>query len=260
MPSLVHVEQAGGVFTITLDSPANRNALSSALRAELLAALETAAASPTARVVVLTATGTVFCSGMDLRENATAATGSEGVRELPEILQRISGCPKPMIARVAGPARAGGIGLLASCDVVVAADTAHFAFSEVRLGLIPAVISVPVLRRICGPAGRELLLTGAVFDAYRARDIGLVNAVVEPDLVDAKVAEYVGQLLLGGPGALAGTKAVLAAEYDDSDARYRALLNVSARQFTGAEGREGGRAFLEKRPPEWVAQRQDSQR
>lgn len=252
MPSLVHVDQAGAVFTITLDSPANRNALSSALRAELRAALEAAAASPTARVVVLTATGTVFCSGMDLRENATAATGSEGVRELPGILQRISRCPKPVIARVAGPARAGGIGLLAACDVVVAADTAHFAFSEVRLGLIPAVISVPVLRRVSGPAGRELLLTGAVFDAYRARDIGLVNAVVGPDLVDAKVAEYVDQLLLGGPAALAGTKALLAAEYDDSDARYQALLDVSSKQFTGDEGREGGRAFLEKRPPEWV--------
>ncbi len=252
MTDVVRVDEAGGVLTITLDSPTNRNALSSALRAELLVALDGAAASTTARVVVLDHTGPVFCSGMDLRESATAARGSEGVRELPRILQRISHCPKPVIASVGGAARAGGIGLLAAADLVVSVSTATFAFAEVRLGLIPAVISVPVLRRLSATAARELLLTGAVFDATRAREIGLVNAVAEPGRLDELVAEHARSLLLGGPGALAGTKLMLSRTHDDSDERYEALLELSATQFASPEGSEGGQAFLEKRPPNWI--------
>ena len=126
------------MFTITLDSPANRNALSTALRAQLLAALDCRRCrAATARVVVLTHTGPAFCSGMDLKENATAAPGSEGIRQVPRILQAIAHCPKPVIARVGGAARAGGLGLLAACDIVVASNTAKFAFSEVRIGLDP---------------------------------------------------------------------------------------------------------------------------
>jgi methylglutaconyl-CoA hydratase len=252
MPVLVQVAESDGVFTITLDSPANRNALSIALRAQLLAALDAAIESRTARVVVLSHTGPVFCSGMDLRENATAVTGSEGVRELPRILQRIEHCDKPVIARVGGAARAGGIGLLAAADVVVTASSASFAFSEARIGLIPAVISVPVLRRVTMTAARELMLTGEVFDAARAREIGLVNDVVGPAELDRRVAGYARSLMLGGPAALTGTKAMLRQGYDDSDARYGWLLELSARQFSSPEGREGGLAFLEKRPPSWA--------
>ena len=149
---LVHTRQASGVFTITLDSPANRNALSTALRSQLIAALEAAARSTSARVVVLDHTGPAFCSGMDLKENVSAAPGSEGIREVPRILQLITHCPKPVIAAVGGAARAGGLGLLAACDVVVASATARFAFSEVRIGLVPAVISVPILRRVAATA------------------------------------------------------------------------------------------------------------
>ncbi len=252
MPQLIETGESDGVLTITLNSPANRNALSALLRSELLAALAAAASSTTARVVVLSHTGPVFCSGMDLRENATAAPGSEGVRELPRILQQIARCPKPVIARVGGTARAGGIGLLAAADVVVTVTGAAFAFSEIRLGLIPAVISVPVLRRVSTTAARELLLTGAVFDAARAREIGLANAVVEPDALDDEVDRYARLMKLGGPAALAETKAMLSRQHDDSDARYEALLQLSARQFAGPEGKEGGRAFLEKRPPRWA--------
>jgi methylglutaconyl-CoA hydratase len=252
-PTVVRTGESAGVFTITLDSPANRNALSTTLRVQLLAALESATQSPSARVVVVTHTGPAFCSGMDLKENAAAAPGSEGIRQVPRILQAITHCPKPVIARVGGAARAGGLGLLAACDVVVASAAAGFAFTEIRIGLVPAVISVPILRRVAPTAVRELMLTGAVFDAATALRIGLINAVAEPDLMDERLAGYVNDLLLASPAALAATKMMLLGGHDDSDQRYESLLALSARQFSSPEGREGGLAFLERRLPNWVA-------
>lgn len=249
--AVVGYELAGGVATITLDSPSNRNALSTPMRAQLTAALERATADDDVRVVVLTHTGTVFCAGMDLKETAVAKPGEEGVRELPRILRLISHCPKPVLARLAGPARAGGVGIMAACDITVAIASATFAFSEVRIGLIPATISIPVLARLSPVAARELMLTGEVFDATRAKQIGLVNCVCEPDALDATVEHYLDALLAGGPGALAGTKELLAASLDDSIERYAALLDLSARQFDMPEAREGARAFAEKRPPAW---------
>jgi len=246
---IVHLAVAGGVATITLDSPANRNALSAAMRTGLLDAFDAVAADPAVRVVLLTHRGPVFCSGMDLKE-AAAAPQRQGVQELPAILRRIARCPKPVVARVAGPARAGGIGIMAAADVVVAAPSATFAFSEVRIGLIPAVITVPVLHRVAPAAARELLLTGAVFDAAKALAIGLVNAVA--DDLDVAVGGYLAALLAGGPAALAGTKAVLLADLDDSDQRYAQLLAISAAQFASAEAREGAASFAQKRPPSWL--------
>jgi methylglutaconyl-CoA hydratase len=250
MAELVRSETRAGVAWITLDSSHNRNALSARVRAELSAALDAAAADEAARVVVIGHTGPVFCSGMDLKEEAVVGLGKEGVRELPAILQRIARCPKPVVARVGGPARAGGIGILAAADITVAAATATFAFSEVRIGLIPAVISVPVLHRVAPAAARELLLTGELFDAARALAIGLVNVVA--DDVDDAVAGSVSSLLRGGPTALSGTKGLLRADLDDSDERYAALLEVSAAQFGSAEAREGARSFAEKRPAAWT--------
>src|SRR4051794_37824563 len=146
-----------GVATLTLDSPANRNALSRAMRAQLRAALDEALAHDDVRVVVLDHTGRVFCSGMDLSEAAGGGAEQQGVREFPEILSAIRSSPKPVLAAVRGPARAGGVGLLAACDVVVAGTSASFAFSEVRIGVVPAVISaggVPrVLTPLAPPAG-----------------------------------------------------------------------------------------------------------
>jgi methylglutaconyl-CoA hydratase len=201
-------------------------------------------------VLLLTHRGPVFCSGMDLKEEAGAAPGRQGVRELPAILRRIAHSPQPVLVRVAGPARAGGIGIMAAADIVVAAPSATFAFSEVRIGLIPAVITVPVLHRVSPAAACELLLTGAVFGAARALEIGLVNAVAED--LDAAVAGYLTSLLAGGPTALAGTKALLLAGLDDSDERYQRLLAVSAAQFASTEAREGAASFAQKRPAAWV--------
>ena len=249
--AVVQYELAGGVAMITLDSPRNRNALSKPMPAQLTAALTQATNDSAVRVVVLTHTGTVFCAGMDLKETAVAKPGEEGVRELPGILRLISHCAKPVIARLAGPARAGGVGIMAACDIAVAVDSATFAFTEVRIGLIPATISIPVLARINPVAARELMLTGAVFDAARAYEIGLVNAVAEADQLDLVVDGYVDALLAGGPSALAGTKRLISEGLDDSVERYAALLELSARQFGTDEAREGARAFAEKRAPSW---------
>ena len=246
--ALVRYDVGGGVATITLASPANRNALSAAVRSGLVDALDAAATDGRVRVVLLSHIGPVFCSGMDLKEDA-ADPERQGVRELPAILRRITHCPKPVLARVGGPARAGGIGILAAADIVVAAPTATFAFSEVRIGLIPAVISVPVLRRVTPAAARELLLTGAVFSAARAVDIGLVNAVT--DDLDGAVAGYLQDLLAGGPSALAGIKAMLH-ELDASAERYDRLLEISAAQFASSEAQEGALSFRGKRPARWV--------
>ncbi|MFC4001401.1 enoyl-CoA hydratase family protein [Prauserella oleivorans] len=250
---LVHYELADGVATITLDSPHNRNALSAQLRTELLGALGRAADDPDARVVVLTHTGPVFCAGMDLKEARGASSGDQGVNDVPAILQRIWTSPKPVVARLAGPARAGGVGLVAAADIAVAADTATFAFTEVRIGVIPAVISVTVLPRLHPRAAHELFLTGDVFDAERAAAIGLLNAAVPAEQLDATVRRYVDSLVLGAPTALAATKDLLQGERGRTMADDLAdLQETSARFFASEEGQEGIRAFAEKRKPNWV--------
>lgn len=250
---LVHLDVSAGVATITLDSPANRNALSAQLRRELSAHLDAAIADDAARVVVLGHTGRVFCSGMDLKESRGSAAGDQGVTEVPAILQRIATAPKPVVAKVAGAARAGGMGLVAACDIAVATDTATFAFSEVRIGVVPAVISVTVLPRLTARAAHELFLTGETFDAARAAAVGLVNAVVPADGLDAEVERHVAMLRLGAPGALAATKELLGSSRSAAvEEQYAAMLRLSARFFASEEGQEGMRAFAEKRPPNWT--------
>jgi methylglutaconyl-CoA hydratase len=252
---LVHRDVADGVATITLDSPRNRNALSAQVRRELAQHLDAAAADPAVRVIVLTHTGPVFCSGMDLRESRGSAADAQGVHEFPRILTTIRTSPTPVVARLAGPARAGGIGLVAACDLAVAADTATFAFTEVRIGVVPAIIAVTVLPRLLPHAGRELFLTGETVDAARAAAVGLVNAAVPVDRLDDEVARYVGMLRRGAPGALAATKALLQRPPGgDLDVAFAAMQELSAHHFASAEGQEGMAAFAEKRPPRWVTE------
>src|SRR3954452_4330107 len=206
---LVHLDVDRGVATVTLDSPHNRNALSAQLRDELAGHLATALSDDAVRVVVLTHAGTVFCSGMDLKE---ASSGNLAGKEFPQILEAIWTSPKPVVVRLAGPARAGGLGLVAAGDIAVAADTVSFAFTEVRIGVVPAVISVTVLPRLLPRAANELFLTGETFDAARAVAIGLVNTAVAAEELDDEVARYVEMLRLGAPGALAATKEMLRAD------------------------------------------------
>jgi methylglutaconyl-CoA hydratase len=241
---LVHLAVQSGIATITLDSPANRNALSGPLRAQLLDALERSADDDSVRVVVLDHTGPVFCAGMDLTEPPDA------VKEFPCILERLWTHPKPVVAKLAGPARAGGVGIVAAVDIAIAAHGATFAFTEVRLGVVPAVILVTVLPRLLRHAAHELLLTGETFDATRAVAIGLLNSAVPAERLDAEVDRYTGMLSKGGPEALALTKQLLRAPTRAHD--VVALLELSAARFASAEAQEGIRAFTQKRPPSWT--------
>lgn len=250
---LVHYAVHSGIAEITLDSPHNRNALSAQLRRELRAHLSAAIADEAVRVIVLGHTGTVFCSGMDLKESRGAGADAQGVNEFPAILEQIWTSPKPVVAKVAGPARAGGVGIVAACDIAVATHEASFAFTEVRIGVVPAVISVTVLPRLLPRAAHELFLTGEKFDAARAVAIGLINSAVPAADLDIEVSRYTGMLALGGPKALAATKAMLrrspAASLGED---FADMLELSAEHFASAEGQEGIRAFAEKRPAAWV--------
>jgi methylglutaconyl-CoA hydratase len=239
-----------GVATLTLDSPANRNALSRAMRSQLRAAMTEALGNDAVRAVVLDHTGRVFCSGMDLSEAAGGGVEDQGVREFPQILEAIWTSPKPVVAVVRGPARAGGVGLLAACDLVVAGGSATFAFSEVRLGLVPAVISAVVLPRMLPHVAHRLMLTGEVFDAATAAAGGLVDYAVPDDEVDDVVAAQLTALTAGAPTALAETKRLLRA--GARPLRFDDLLQLSARFFAGDDGQEGIAAFREKRPARWV--------
>ncbi|MEU7905166.1 enoyl-CoA hydratase-related protein [Actinoplanes sp. NPDC049118] len=251
---LVRTATDAGVATLTLDSPANRNALSALLMRELLDALGTALTDPEVRAVVISHTGPVFCSGADLKETAAAReTGKIPAELLADVLAAIWEFPKPVLARIAGPARAGGLGLVAAADIAVCVREATFAFSEVRLGVIPAVISATVLPRLAPRAAAEYYLTGDVFDGARAAEIGLVTAAVDADALDSTVTAYTNALVRGGPLALAGTKQLLRRPPADN---IRAdLADLSARSsgyFRSEEGREGVAAFREKRPASWV--------
>lgn len=251
---LVRSATAAGLTTLTLDSPSNRNALSRGLMRELLEGLAAAESDAHTRTVIIRHEGPVFCSGADLKE--TAATGDDGrmpAEMMADVLRAVWEFPKPVVARVAGPARAGGLGLIAAADLAVCTTDATFAFSEVRLGVIPAVISATVLPRLAPRAAAELYLTGDVFDGTRAAAIGLVTAAVPAAELDATVARYCDSLVRGGPAALAGTKEILrrtrAAAIGDDLAELGAR---SSGYFKSAEGREGVAAFREKRPASWV--------
>jgi methylglutaconyl-CoA hydratase len=253
---LVRTATDAGVTTVTLDSPANRNALSTPLMRELLDALGAALTDPAVRVVVLSHTGPVFCSGADLKETAEArANGRVPAEMLADVLAAIWEYPKPVVARIAGPARAGGLGLIAAADIAVCARDATFAFTEVRLGVIPAVISATVLPRLAPRAAAELYLTGDPFDGARAAEIGLVTAAVPAAELDAAVARYCDSLVRGGPLALAGAKQLLRRRPAEGiRADLAELSEKSAGYFRSAEGAEGVTAFREKRPASWIPQ------
>jgi methylglutaconyl-CoA hydratase len=254
MNDLVRQEQAGEVTTLTLDSPATRNALSGALLAELRAGLAGALHDPGCRVVVLTGADPAFCAGADLKESRTSPAAAPEL--FPEILQLIWDSPKPVICRVNGSARAGGIGLVAACDIAVASQSATFAFSEVRIGATPAIIAVPCLRRMSARAAAEYFLTGETFDALRAVETGLLTSAVPKIQLDEEVARYIDLLLRGAPGALAATKEVLreAGSLPVASGLAR-MAELSAARFASEECQQGMAAFAEKREPIWAARR-----
>lgn len=248
---LVHYAVDRAVATVTLDSPANRNALSAQLVDELSAALAAAAADDAVRAVVLSHTGTVFCAGADLHEQASAGGPERGTRRMLELLRTILTLPKPVLARVDGAARAGGVGLVGACDIAVASPRASFAFTEVRLGLAPAIISLTTLGRLTERAAARYCLTGETFDAAAAVAAGLLTEVA--DDLDACVAGLADSLRACSPQGLAETKPLLTrAALADFDARAAAMQELSARLFASEEARAGMTAFLQKRPAPWV--------
>jgi methylglutaconyl-CoA hydratase len=233
---------------LTLDSPHNRNALSSRLLDELVDGLQQGAADDAVRVVVLTATGGVFCSGADLSEAAGVVAS-----RMPEVLTAIRSAPVPVVARVGGHARAGGLGLIAACDMAVATGGSTFAFSEVRVGVAPAMILVPALRVAARRFLWRVSLTGEAFSAAEAAAAGLLTDVVPgaADL-DAWVDRVVASILKSAPGAVAATKSLLGElpELPWSEGLEVARTR-SAELFAGAEAAEGMDAFLHKRTPSW---------
>ncbi|HEY0537217.1 MAG TPA: enoyl-CoA hydratase-related protein [Actinoallomurus sp.] len=250
MEPLVQHAVDGGVATITMDSPRNRNALSRRLVTELREALTAALGDDGVRVVVLTGTGPVFCAGADLKEQSAG----EPPPDVPGLVGLIWDSPKPVVARLNGPARAGGLGLVTACDLAVAPETATFAFTEVRLGVVPAMIAVTCLRRMDPRAAAEYFLTGEVFDARRAQEIGLINRAVPAEELDGAVAHYTGMLLRGAPEALAIAKqlprTVPSMTVEEGFAR---MAELSADRFASDEAKEGIAAFLGKRDPRWLS-------
>jgi methylglutaconyl-CoA hydratase len=248
----VDYEVSGSVATITLNAPERRNALSAPLLAELRQHLDTAEADDLVRSVVLSHVGNVFCSGMDLTAVTDVPAVDQPIVAFPVLLQRIWDFGKPVIARVDGKARAGGIGLIAASDVAIGSARADFAFTEVRLGIVPAVISVPVLPRVQPRAVLELCLTGETFSAERAAAIGLLSRLSED--LDADVARYTAMFSLGEPKALAATKAMLRRDRSDLTMAedFAAMSELSAGYFASAEAAEGIAAFRDKRRPRWA--------
>ncbi|TXS55667.1 enoyl-CoA hydratase family protein [Streptomyces sp. t39] len=233
-----------GITTLTLDSPANRNALSAALVGELAGALTECAGDPGVRAVVLTHTGTTFSAGADLKAPPSPYA-------FVALLRQIVALPKPVVARVAGHVRAGGLGLVGACDIAAATTGSDFAFTEVRIGVAPAVISLPLLPRMQPRAAERLYLTGERFDAAEAARCGLLTLAA--DDVDAALEPLLEALRKGSPQGLAASKQLVTArvlETFDRDAED--LVQRSATLFASAEAREGMTAFLERRDPAWV--------
>lgn len=284
--TVVETARDGAVLTVTLADEARRNALSRQLITELTAVLDEADTDPRVRVVVLTNTGSTFCAGADLSERGeTATAGGQGssidqpdptggggdlgtapptrstptappdaVRTAPlwELFARFRRSPKPYVGRIAGHCVAGGMGLAAALDVTVAADDARFGFTEVRIGVAPAIISVVCLPKLRPVDARDAMLRGRRFGAAEAARMGLITAAVPRDALDAEVGAVVADLLAGAPGAIAATKHLLARVPAMAEEEAIAWTgDLSASLFEADEAREGIAAYLHKRPPSW---------
>ncbi|NQW01560.1 MAG: enoyl-CoA hydratase/isomerase family protein [Rhodospirillales bacterium] len=258
-PCIRHHIKANGIAEVTMSRPDIHNAFDDRLIADMIAAFEALAASQEVRVVVVAGEGKSFSAGADLNWMRRMADYSQAdniadARNLAKLLALIAGFPRPVIARVQGAAFGGGVGLVSACDMAIGADNALFALSEVKLGLIPAVISPFVIRAIGERQASRFMITGERFDAKEACRIGLLHQVVGEHELDSAIDRMATGLLKNGPDAMRECKALIAAVMnrpiddavmDDTSARI-------ARVRASAEGREGLEAFLEKRPPSWL--------
>lgn len=250
---IVDSDLADGVLTITMADEAKRNALSRTMVRELTDACDAADADPDVRVVVLTNTGTTFCAGADLSERAGATAEMPPPALPPDLFTRFARSPKPYVGRLAGHCIAGGMGLAAAMDISVAVDDARFGFVEVRIGAVPAMISVVCLPKLRDADARATFLRGHRFSGTEAARIGLVTTAVPRADLDAAVQAVVADLLLGSPSAIATTKRLLAEVPGlpvDEAAAWTAAL--SAEVFASPDAQAGMRAAREQRPPPWA--------
>jgi methylglutaconyl-CoA hydratase len=258
MTALTQTTQ-GAIRTITLSRPDVRNAFNDEVIAELKAAFEDAGKANDVRCVVLAAEGPAFCAGADLNWMRRMAdyTRDENLADagcLADMLHTIYTCPKPTIARVQGDVFAGGVGLVAACDMAISVDTATYCLSEVKLGLIPATISPYVIRAMGARASHRYFLTAERFNAVEAHRIGLVHEVVSTDALDDKLQELTQAFVSASPNAVKACKQLVqdVADKDiDSTLRARTVAGIADIRAS-AEGKEGVQSFLQKRKPNWL--------
>lgn len=254
---MLTITSDGPVIRVTLNRPEVRNAFNEQLIAKLTQWAESVTVGD-GRAAVLSGAGKVFCAGADLTWMSKMVGYSRednvrDAREMARMFEALDRLPIPLIGRIHGAALGGGAGLAAVCDIVVAAEDAIFGFTEVKLGILPAVIAPYALAKIGRSAARELFLTGARFSAERAREIGLVHAVGETAELDRMVAKYVNDLLTSGPEAVSAAKRMIARvmAWREGDIAELTASTIAERRIS-PEGQEGMRAFLEKRPPSWT--------
>lgn len=257
MPDTLHLEFSGEIATVTLNRPEKRNAISSEMMAELVASFDEVEASP-ARVLILTGAGKAFCSGMDLDALKALATQSpaeqlEDARRLAHMCRRIWSFPKPTIAAVNGHAIAGGCGIATLCDFTIAVPEAKFGYPEVRIGFLPAVVSIFLVRQVGEKNARDLLLTGKTIDAAEAHRLGMVTQVVRAEGLLQAAQDLAATLLASSPASLRATKKLLCDfAAPEIDRELTLAIEESARIRSTADFREGLASFLEKRPPHWT--------
>lgn len=249
-------EVKDGAAWITLNRPENRNALSAQLVSELYGHLEDANNDPAARCIVITGTGPAFCAGADLKSppGSSISGGAKSV-PYPDVLTRILDSSKPVIAAINGAAFAGGLGLVGAADIVVTVEDVQFSFSEVRIGVIPAVISVVCLRKLGNHHGMKLFLTGERFTGRQAVEFGLAHSAVPADKLVEAVQVEIDMIRLGGPNAVAEAKKLVrqVPEVGIKEG-FELTGSWSGKLFQSEEGAEGMAAFREKRKPSWAAE------
>ncbi len=253
--NLVGTEFEDGVLTVTLCDEENRNALSVGLTSELAQTLDDAEENPEVRVIVLTNSGRVFCAGADLSERSSIKKSESPTKSVDplEIFSRFRKSSKPYIGKIAGHCVAGGMGLAAAMDISIAIEEAKFGFTEVRIGVAPAMISVLCLPKMRPAEASEAFLRGNRFSASEAARMGLINSAVPEDEIDSVVQEIVSDIKAGGPEAIAAAKQLaLKVPYMQIDEAFAWTSELSANLFKSEEAQEGMRAYLDKRPPSWM--------
>jgi len=262
--SLIEVADAGPIRTITFNRPSHRNALTPAMQRELIETLDATARSPSVRVLVITGAGEAFCAGLDLAtlkdmehvhvpSSESSFELADDAHRIAKILRSLHELPIPAIAAVNGHAVAGGTGIATVCDFTLAVPAARFGYTEVRIGFVPALVSAYLALQTGDKKARELLLTGRLFTAAEAHQLGLVTEVVEPGELAERTLALAETLIANSPSSLRATKALLAAQNRAwLDAAVNMALEASAASRLTPDFREGVTAFLEKRKPRWA--------